>query len=50
MIEASILLLDTLRKHGSNEEVKRFADDVMPIALTHGDENLIRSALNIIKK
>lgn len=50
MIEASILLLDTLQKHGCNEEVKRFTDDVMPIALTHGDENLIRSVLNIIEK
>ncbi|KAG5420043.1 hypothetical protein I9W82_001923 [Candida metapsilosis] len=49
LVEATILLFSTLHKHGYDEEVKKFADSIMPIAFTYGDENLIRSALEIVK-
>ena len=50
LVEASVLLLRTLQKQGYDADVKRFADEVMPIAFTHGDESLKQSALEIVKK
>ncbi|KAI5964978.1 hypothetical protein CANMA_003489 [Candida margitis] len=48
LIEASVLLLAIVRLRGYDDEVKRFADDIMPMAFTYGDENLLQSALQIV--
>ncbi|KAI5958555.1 hypothetical protein KGF57_002400 [Candida theae] len=49
-IEATLLLLETLQKHGHKEEAEKYVDSVMPMAFTCGDENLIRLAQTIGKK